>query len=355
MRPGIFSGISAPAAADECPDFNALRNPYVGDLHIHTAFSFDSVLLGVQTLPSDAYAFAKGAPIELAPTGPLPTGLPRVTQLARPLDFAAVSDHAEFFGEANLCTVPPADPTDPGEPYNSPYCAGYRTVAFGNRDVTTFPPPGATLGVFLQFAAPLISPVPQRNPACGPGGVECTSRASLVWEPAKRPQWVDFGAFEVLFARYEQRAFGFFMRRTGSTDRSSDLYQELFLRLHRFRDRYDPGRPFAPWFFQIARTVLADDARRAARQREIALEDEVALSPEPDPESQVDLRRRALQLLSRIPAEHGALIVAAKVQGLEYAEIASRVGGSVDAVKQSASRALRRLRFFAAHPQPSDR
>jgi hypothetical protein len=181
----VVLSFSVPAAAQECPDYNPQRNPYVGDLHIHTGFSFDSVLLGVQTLPSDAYAFAKGAPIELAPTGPPPTGLPRVTQLARPLDFAAVSDHAEYFGEANLCTVPPADPTDPTEPFNSPYCVGYRTVAFGNRDVTTFPPPGATLGVFLQFAAPLVSPLPQRNPVCGPGNVECTSRASLVWQASQ--------------------------------------------------------------------------------------------------------------------------------------------------------------------------
>ncbi len=164
----------------------------------------------------------------------------------------------------------------------------------------------------------------------------------------------DAEAFGILFARYEQRAFGFFMRRTGSTDRASDLYQELFLRLHRFRDRYDPDRPFAPWFFQIARNVLVDEARRAVRQREIALEDEVASSPEPDPESQTDLRRRALQLLSRIPAEQGALIVAAKVQGMEYGEIASQAGRSVDAVKQSASRALRRLRFAVEHPQAAD-
>jgi RNA polymerase sigma-70 factor (ECF subfamily) len=164
----------------------------------------------------------------------------------------------------------------------------------------------------------------------------------------------DARAFELLFERYEGRAFGFFMRRTGSEDRSRDLYQELFLRLHRFRDRYDPTRPFSPWFFQIARNVLVDEARRALRQREVALDDEVTSSPEPDPESHVDLRRRALQLLSRIPAEQGAIVVAAKVQGLEYGEIARRAGRSVDAVKQSASRALRKLRFAAEHPQAAD-
>jgi hypothetical protein len=171
--------IPGTAFADLCPDYNPQRNPYFGDLHVHTGFSFDSVLLGVSTEPSDAYAFAKGAPIELAPTGPPPTGLPRVTQLERPLDFTAVSDHAEFFGEFHLCTVP-GDPA-----YNSPFCVNYRTVAFGNQDVTTAPPIQVVLGAFLQFAQPLVSPVPQRFPICGPGNASCLSRASLVWQESQ--------------------------------------------------------------------------------------------------------------------------------------------------------------------------
>ncbi|MGI9589799.1 MAG: DUF3604 domain-containing protein [Myxococcota bacterium] len=163
---------------NRCPDYNPLRNPYVGDLHVHTAFSFDAVLLGVQTEPSEAYAFAKGAPIELAPTGPPPTGLPRVAQLERPLDFAAVSDHSEFFGEFDLCTVP-GDPA-----FDSPFCNSYRTVAFGNRDVTTLAGPITQL-VLLQFAQQLPAPFPQRNPICGPEDAKCLSRASLVWQESQ--------------------------------------------------------------------------------------------------------------------------------------------------------------------------
>ncbi len=164
----------------------------------------------------------------------------------------------------------------------------------------------------------------------------------------------DAVAFEALFARYERRAFQYFMRRTGSNDRASDLYQELFLRLHRFRDRYDPSRPFAPWFFQIAHNVLVDEARRAARQQEVALDDEGTSSLEQGPENHIDLRRRALLLLNRLPAEQGAILVAAKVEGLEYGEIANRAGRSVDAVKQSASRALRRLRLEGEVSEAAD-
>lgn len=151
-------------------------------------------------------------------------------------------------------------------------------------------------------------------------------------------------AFEELFRRYEQRAFAYFLRRTRSEDRASDLYQELFLRIHRFRDHYDPQRPFAPWFYQVAHNVLIDDFRRAARSQEVITEIDEFPSPAPDVERQLDGRHRVRRLLRTLPEEQAAVLVAAKVLGLDYAEIADQIGKSVDAVKQGASRALRRLR-----------
>ena len=71
----------------------------------------------------------------------------------------------------------------------------------------------------------------------------------------------DTAAFDELFRRYERQAFAFFIRRTRSADRSEDLYQELFLRIHRARHTYDARRAFAPWFFQIAHHLLIDDVR----------------------------------------------------------------------------------------------
>lgn len=74
----------------------------------------------------------------------------------------------------------------------------------------------------------------------------------------------DGAAFDELFARYQERAYAFFLWRVGSAEHAADLYQELFLRIHRARERYDPGRPFAPWFFQIARRL--DTGRWLARR-----------------------------------------------------------------------------------------
>ena len=64
---------------------------YWGDLHLHTLYSFDSYNFGNKSLgPDEAYRFAKGEAIE-AHTGD-------IAQLAAPLDFLMVSDHAEYTG-----------------------------------------------------------------------------------------------------------------------------------------------------------------------------------------------------------------------------------------------------------------
>lgn len=75
-----------------------------GDLHLHTALSMDANLLGTKTMPSDAYAFAKGDAITLY--GGTPDAAPISLKLDRPLDFAAVTDHAEWMAEVALCTAP---------------------------------------------------------------------------------------------------------------------------------------------------------------------------------------------------------------------------------------------------------
>lgn len=108
----------------------ALRSParraLFGDLHVHTSLSFDAYAFDVRVTPEQAYQFARGQQIGLPPLDEQGNGIRKI-RLSRPLDFAAVTDHAEFLGEVQACITPGA------AGYGSRLCERYR--AGGNNAV----------------------------------------------------------------------------------------------------------------------------------------------------------------------------------------------------------------------------
>ncbi|MEM7138153.1 MAG: DUF3604 domain-containing protein [Myxococcota bacterium] len=159
-------GDGDPCQAGQCPtpkcdDFEPLRQPLFGDMHVHTALSFDANTRGTRVGPSEAYAFARGESIGVQPYDVDGNSL-RTIQRERPLDFAMVADHAEFFWAIPLCT----DATQPA--YDDSLCADYRQggqVAFTS--------------IGLLGAA---SPEEARYPSlCGQDATDCLDAGVDVW------------------------------------------------------------------------------------------------------------------------------------------------------------------------------
>lgn len=85
----------APTAA--APARNPLRDAYFGETHLHTTYSLDAYMGMSRNGPDEAYRFAKGEAM------PVPGGTARISA---PLDFAAVTDHAEFLSDVYIATHP---------------------------------------------------------------------------------------------------------------------------------------------------------------------------------------------------------------------------------------------------------
>ena len=94
--------LAGAAAAEPCPDRDPLRRAFFGDLHVHTIYSLDASTQDTRTTPAQAYRFARGERLGIQPFDPAGRPL-RSVRLDRPLDFAAVTDHAELLGEWNIC------------------------------------------------------------------------------------------------------------------------------------------------------------------------------------------------------------------------------------------------------------
>ncbi|MFK7730386.1 MAG: DUF3604 domain-containing protein [Pseudomonadales bacterium] len=90
-------------ASERCSNYVENKQALFGDLHVHTGFSMDAYTFDTHTGPDEAYRFAKGEAIRIAPLGK--DGKPsHEVKMSRPLDFAAVTDHAENLAGVSLCT-----------------------------------------------------------------------------------------------------------------------------------------------------------------------------------------------------------------------------------------------------------
>jgi len=78
---------------------NPLKEAYFGETHVHTSYSLDAYIGGARITPDEAYKFAQGADVVI-------NG--QKHNIGRPLDWVAVSDHAEFIGEMYSTQVPGA-------------------------------------------------------------------------------------------------------------------------------------------------------------------------------------------------------------------------------------------------------
>jgi hypothetical protein len=143
-----------------CASYTPHRRPLFGDLHVHTTLSFDANSLGVRNRPADAYRFARGEEVGLPPYDV--AGKPvRTAKLERPLDFAAVTDHAELLGELRICH----DPKSGG--YESMVCRMQRRWPL--------------LAYIFVSSRMLNSVDPKRYSFCGADGELCRKAASGPW------------------------------------------------------------------------------------------------------------------------------------------------------------------------------
>jgi RNA polymerase sigma-70 factor (ECF subfamily) len=127
-----------------------------------------------------------------------------------------------------------------------------------------------------------------------------------------------------------------------------DLSQEAFLRVFRALRRFDPSRPFYPWFHQILRRLCLDHLRR--RRQRVSLEvvgDRLvgadARSVSRRLERQ-EARQRVLEAMEKLSESDREILVLREFQGCTYREIAEILGIPRGTVMSRLYYARRRLR-----------
>ena len=152
--------VASPEFASEtsrCDGFvSGEKNVYWGDLHVHTSVSLDAYAFGTLAGPEEAFAFAKGEEIDLF-------GTP--TRLERPLDFTAVTDHAEWMDLMYICD----DPERADDLYCQNLTVQQKNARIGGR-------------IFQEYVVPTITGAkPQFTPICEEDPERCQEAAANQW------------------------------------------------------------------------------------------------------------------------------------------------------------------------------
>ncbi|HLL46997.1 MAG TPA: sigma-70 family RNA polymerase sigma factor [Longimicrobiaceae bacterium] len=177
----------------------------------------------------------------------------------------------------------------------------------------------------------------------------------------------DADGFRVLVERYEPRIQGFLRKRLNDEERVQDLTQDTFLRIHRARDSYDPGRKFSTWIHTIANNLLKNEFRNRSRRRETAFSEirpDTSASGAPsrpvefaatgaDPEREAyrsELREAIDTAIERMDEHHRIPFVMREVEDRTYEEIAEAIGIPVGTVKSRLNRARNAFRMLLPVP-----
>ncbi len=155
----------------------------------------------------------------------------------------------------------------------------------------------------------------------------------------------DAEAFAEIVRRYEARARRFCYRIFRDTQDAEDAAQEVFLKLFRHADLYQPTGRFQTWFYRVLGNLCFDRLRFERRRAAVragtldgfALDERHDASPRfAGPESAaMDAEQRAAvrEAVHGLPERLRQALVLREFDGLKYREIAEVMGVSLSEVK----------------------
>ena len=146
---------------------------------------------------------------------------------------------------------------------------------------------------------------------------------------------------EELYRRHHLKIFRFLRKMTGESAQAEDLTQDVFVRVIRGLETYDPRERDLAWLFRIARRLFADRERGGQRRPVLVQETLVGARPVPPTQS---LGASLEEALGLVPQPEREAFLLREQGGLGYTEIVAISGVTPDAVRNRIYRARWQLR-----------
>jgi RNA polymerase sigma-70 factor (ECF subfamily) len=170
----------------------------------------------------------------------------------------------------------------------------------------------------------------------------------------------DDDAFATLVRTYQDRLVSIFTNMVGDQESAEDLAQEVFLRVYRARNGYEPTAKFSTWVFRIANNLASNTRRTKGRRKEVQLRpadsgsvsqvageqmlpEKSALMPTRQA-ARTELQQRVWDAMGELNERQRMAILLHRFEDMSYADIGAAMELSTEAVKSLLSRARENLR-----------
>jgi RNA polymerase sigma-70 factor (ECF subfamily) len=157
--------------------------------------------------------------------------------------------------------------------------------------------------------------------------LETSNGAELI----RRARSGDGVAWEEIVTSFSRRIFNLAYRFTSSVEAAEDLTQEVFIRIYKTLDQYDPKQgDLSNWLMRLARNLIIDDYRHRQRNPQNTMADTVddhsyhlrAVGTS----AQKEMERRELcanvqEGIDKLPADLRTCVILRDIEELSYQEI----------------------------------
>lgn len=211
--------------------------------------------------------------------------------------------------------------------------------------------------------APAVSPLPSAAPSAlrtavassYPGKVAVAAEQANLAALACSCLQGDARSWELLVRSQQRRVYGLCYRFTGSASEAEDLTQDVFLKMYRNLQSFDPSKAsLGVWLTTLTRNLLVDNYRRSRVERASDSLDEPMAGEEdgptraerlPDTRSGqeqyvagMELRAKVQEALARVSPELREAVILRDLQDMDYREIAEVLAIPQGTVKSRISR-----------------
>ncbi len=166
----------------------------------------------------------------------------------------------------------------------------------------------------------------------------------------------DEHAFDRIVHAYSGQVFSLVTRFLGPVSHREDLVQEVFLRLIRARERYQPTARLSTWLYRIVYNLSINERERlntrARTTSDFETDPETGAVEVEDAKSglpsegleRADVVRAVRQAILRLPENQRMALILAKYEEMPYGEVAHVLGSTEKAIKSLIHRARENLR-----------